>query len=110
MGGPVECFACGGDHYARDCPESGKGKGRSKKSGGKLVDGGKGSSNFSAGKGVECFKCGGPHFARDCNGESKGRGKRVAAKGKGGGISICFSFCETGICQLGDECRFSHDV
>jgi len=60
--GPVECFNCGGDHFARDCPEGGKG------------GGGKGKS-------VDCFNCGGNHFARDCPEERKGKGK---GKGKGG--------------------------
>ena len=52
MGGPVECFNCGGDHFARDCPQGGgKGKG---KGGGKKGGGG-------------CFKCGSPdHWAREC--------------------------------------------
>eukprot|EP00444_Apocalathium_aciculiferum_P028590 CAMPEP_0183441998 /NCGR_PEP_ID=MMETSP0370-20130417/86638_1 /TAXON_ID=268820 /ORGANISM="Peridinium aciculiferum, Strain PAER-2" /LENGTH=53 /DNA_ID=CAMNT_0025631427 /DNA_START=65 /DNA_END=222 /DNA_ORIENTATION=- len=51
-----DCFTCGGDHYARDCPEGGGGKG--KRAGGKY--GGKGG-----GKG--CFNCGGDHLARDCS-------------------------------------------
>ena len=29
----MECFNCGGDHFARDCPEGGKGKGKGKKGG-----------------------------------------------------------------------------
>uniref|UniRef100_A0A7S2LJT7 CCHC-type domain-containing protein n=1 Tax=Zooxanthella nutricula TaxID=1333877 RepID=A0A7S2LJT7_9DINO len=58
----VECFQCGGDHYARECPERGSG--------------GKGGS-----KGKGCFNCGGDHLARDCpQGGGKGKGK---GNGKG---------------------------
>mmetsp|Transcript_102672 Transcript_102672/g.209135 ORF Transcript_102672/g.209135 Transcript_102672/m.209135 type:complete len:89 (-) Transcript_102672:97-363(-) len=87
----VQCFNCGGDHYARDCPEGdskGKGKGKSKGP-------------------IECFNCGGDHFARDCpEGNSKGKGK--GGGGKGGGI--CFDFRDKGSCRFGDECRFSHEL
>ncbi|CAJ1461222.1 unnamed protein product [Effrenium voratum] len=120
MGGPVECFNCGGDHFARDCPEGGKGKGKGKKggkdsgcwncggdhiardcpTGGKI--GGKGG-----GKNVDCFNCGGPHFARDCPEGGKKGGK---GKGKGGGKGICYDFRDNGSCKFGDECRFSHEA
>mmetsp|Transcript_73173 Transcript_73173/g.158297 ORF Transcript_73173/g.158297 Transcript_73173/m.158297 type:complete len:89 (+) Transcript_73173:82-348(+) len=87
----VECFNCGGDHFARDCPEGGgKGKGKGKKGGG--------------GGNVDCFICGGPHFARDC--PEGGGGK---SKGKGGG-GICYDFRDNGECRFGDTCRFSHSA
>ena len=41
-----DCFICGGDHYARDCPQGGKGS--------------------------DCFICGGDHYARDCPQGGKG--------------------------------------
>eukprot|EP00913_Durusdinium_trenchii_P015901 g14942.t2 len=61
-GKSVDCFKCGGPHFARDCPEGDRGKGDR---------GGKGG----------CFKCGGPHFARECP-ESGGKG---GGGGGGGG-------------------------
>mmetsp|Transcript_91477 Transcript_91477/g.162820 ORF Transcript_91477/g.162820 Transcript_91477/m.162820 type:complete len:152 (+) Transcript_91477:1-456(+) len=129
MGGPIECFNCGGDHFARDCPEGGgKGKGKGKKGGGSkgpiecfncggdhfardCPEGGSGGGGGykGGGKSVDCFNCGGPHFARDCpegGGKSKGKGKGK----KGGGGGICFDFRDNGSCKFGDECRFSHDV
>ncbi|CAE8661388.1 unnamed protein product [Polarella glacialis] len=110
------CFTCGGDHFARDCPEGGGGGGKSK---GKGKKGGKSSGCFTCGgdhlardcpegggggygggesygkgkgggKSVDCFNCGGDHFARDCpeGGKSKGKGKGK----KGGGKSVdCFN-------------------
>mmetsp|Transcript_83456 Transcript_83456/g.194024 ORF Transcript_83456/g.194024 Transcript_83456/m.194024 type:complete len:116 (+) Transcript_83456:135-482(+) len=113
----IGCFNCGGDHFARECPEGPKGKG--KKAGGK-------------GKGVECFNCGGPHFARDCpEAGSKGKGKSVSCfncgenhfardcpngggkgkgKDRGGNSGICYDFRDKGECRFGDSCRFSHDL
>mmetsp|Transcript_19858 Transcript_19858/g.45235 ORF Transcript_19858/g.45235 Transcript_19858/m.45235 type:complete len:92 (+) Transcript_19858:88-363(+) len=90
----VECFNCGGDHYARDCPTGGGGKGKGKGKGGGKV---KGS--------IDCFNCGGNHFARDCPEAPSGKGK-----GGGGGGGICFDFRDKGSCRFGDNCRFSHDT
>eukprot|EP00439_Symbiodinium_sp_Y106_P069397 s1303_g11.t3 len=104
MGGPIDCFNCGGDHFARDCPEGPKGKGKDGKGkskgpvscwncGGDHVardcpDSGKGKGK-SKGKSVDCFNCGGDHFARDCP-EGGKSGKGGKGKGKGGGV--CYDF------------------
>mmetsp|Transcript_75223 Transcript_75223/g.178747 ORF Transcript_75223/g.178747 Transcript_75223/m.178747 type:complete len:132 (-) Transcript_75223:139-534(-) len=129
----VECFNCGGPHYARECPnaEAGgfskggksKGKGGGGKSKGTMgcfncggdhlardcPEAGRPFPVYSKGKGggksKGCFNCGGDHLARDCPEPSnKGGGK---GKG-GGGKSICFDFRDNGTCRFGDECRFSH--
>eukprot|EP00403_Amphidinium_massartii_P026828 CAMPEP_0178403312 /NCGR_PEP_ID=MMETSP0689_2-20121128/17302_1 /TAXON_ID=160604 /ORGANISM="Amphidinium massartii, Strain CS-259" /LENGTH=130 /DNA_ID=CAMNT_0020024259 /DNA_START=124 /DNA_END=516 /DNA_ORIENTATION=- len=127
----LQCFNCGGDHYARDCPEPnlkmdkggkgkmGGGKGKSKgcfncggdhlardcPEGGGGYKGGK-SGGKGGGKSKGCFNCGGDHLARDCpEGNSKGGGK---GKG-GGGKGICYDFRDNGNCRFGDECRFSHN-
>jgi len=44
--GGARCYTCGGDHLARDCPESRRG----------------------------CYTCGGDHLARDCPENPKGKG------------------------------------
>lgn len=67
---PIECFNCGGEHFARECPEKGKGGDKG---------GGKGKAP------MECFNCKGPHMARDCPNKGSGKGK-----GKGGPID-CFN-------------------
>eukprot|EP00434_Breviolum_minutum_P021724 symbB.v1.2.019175.t1/scaffold1559.1/size111769/8 len=116
MRGPLECFICGGDHYARDCFEGGQGKGKSRK-GKHFVEcyncggahlardcpGGKGGK--AVGKRLECFNCGGNHYARDCP-DGKGKGKSM--KGSYGGKSVCCDFRDNGLCRFGDECRFAH--
>ena len=51
------CYNCGGQHFARECPHTQKGKGK--------------------GKAVECYTCGGNHLARHCDGgwqQGKGKG------------------------------------
>ena len=81
----VECFNCGGDHFARECPQGGGKKG-----------GGKGG-----GKSVECFTCGGPHFRRNC--------PQGGGTGGGGGGGTCYAFRDKGSCRFGERCRFSHN-
>ncbi|CAK0877020.1 unnamed protein product, partial [Prorocentrum cordatum] len=112
----VECFNCGGDHYARECPQGGGksgGKGKSKSKGcfncggdhlaRDCPEGGGGGKGGGKSKG--CFNCGGDHLARDCpEGGGKGKGKG------GGGGGICYDFRDKGDCKFGDRCRFSHDI
>lgn len=122
MRGPLQCFECGGDHLARDCPlqnlqTKGNGKGTNfvecfTCGGAHLArecpERGRGKS---MGKGLECFNCGGHHYARDCPDMGKGRGKgRGGVKGSYGGKSVCIDFRDNGICRFGIECRFAHDT
>ncbi|CAJ1427877.1 unnamed protein product [Effrenium voratum] len=82
-----KCYTCGGDHFARECPEKGKGKSKGKGKDGKGKEGkdgkgkegkdGKGKEKGKSKKGKDseaaqngaCFLCGGDHFARDCPGK-----------------------------------------
>ncbi|CAE8596505.1 unnamed protein product [Polarella glacialis] len=93
------CFTCGGDHFARDCPEGGGGgKGKGKKGKGCFNCGGdhlardcpeESSKGKGGGKSVDCFNCGGDHFARDCPEESS-KGRKGGGKGKGKSVD-CFN-------------------
>ena len=37
------------------------------------------------------------------------RGGALDAKGKGKGKYVCHDMCDTGKCEFGDRCKFSHD-
>lgn len=71
-GGPstqgIQCFKCGGPHYASACTSnqsgnnnSGRGRGRG---GSKRTFGNTNSGRGSGG--IQCYNCGGPHYASAC--------------------------------------------
>ena len=67
------CFTCGGDHFARDCPNSGKGG----------YGGGKGG--YAADDKI-CYSCGKPgHIAVNCRSSGKNGWKGNTYGGKDGG-------------------------
>jgi len=89
-GGKGTCFICGAiDHWSRECPQNdGKGKGKGK---GCFICGGEhfarecpeaGEKGTGKGNGKGCFICGGEHFARECpEAGEKGKGKGKAEEG-----------------------------
>eukprot|EP00928_Gymnodinium_smaydae_P011357 TRINITY_DN141_c1_g1_i6.p2 TRINITY_DN141_c1_g1~~TRINITY_DN141_c1_g1_i6.p2 ORF type:complete len:142 (+),score=42.74 TRINITY_DN141_c1_g1_i6:164-589(+) len=89
------CFICGGDHFARECPEGGKGKGKKGKSKGDqgcfICGGDHRARDCPEGERepVKCFNCGGDHFARECPEERREKGKSKGKGKRGDGCFIC---------------------
>jgi hypothetical protein len=88
----MDCFICGGDHFARECCVSKGGQGK-----GKRFRRDRGGKNRGPANWVQsdndgfCFNCGGDHLARYCTNRGDGEGGNIKCK-TGGGKSkgACF--------------------